>query len=458
MNTHAALASQRVQPDYGAVETPLHIVESMCRIVPDIYAYHTRVFEPACGAGAFLVHILKEKLFRASLYTDNAKGRMCEALASIYGIDIQPDLVHTCRENLLNVVRKYMPDMVPRACDLFAQNIVCADALKQIVFPFYMDVVIGNPPYHFRKGENMRTAYPLYNAFMSMALAYRPQYICMIIPAKWYTTGKSLGRFRELMLTSRRISYLRDYPDSKHVFPDVDIAGGVCYFLWDNTRLHDTATVHSMVSSDTGYVSIRDLGDRDIFIRSSEADAIIHKIWDNNPATPLSAYVQSRAAFGLKSNTAGTPGGDLRVLTSRGEVTMRSMDLPKGCHMLSAYKSIVGYATHEHAGRAGKDGSMRLLSSLAVLPPGMVCTESYLVTGVHDRRSEAESMLSYLKTRLVRFLISCAITSQHIAKASFRFVPVPKHLDIDYNDKMLYEQYRLTQSEINFIEKRIRVY
>ena len=35
------------------------------------------------------------------------------------------------------------------------------------------------------------------------------------------------------MLTDGRLRKLIDYPDSRAVFQGVDVAGGICYFLWD---------------------------------------------------------------------------------------------------------------------------------------------------------------------------------------------------------------------------------
>ena len=54
----------------------------------------------------------------------------------------------------------------------------------------------------------------------------------MIVPARWYNGGIGLNDFRSEMLGDQRLIELVDYINSKELFPTVDIAGGICYFLW----------------------------------------------------------------------------------------------------------------------------------------------------------------------------------------------------------------------------------
>ena len=92
---------------------------------------------------------------------------------------------------------------------------------------------------------------------------------------------------------------------------------------------------------------------------------------------------------------------------------------------------------------------------MEILPPASVCTETYLLAGSFENKIEAQNLLSYLKTRFVRFLIAQVAVSQHITRSCFAFVPI-QDFSQPWTDAELYAKYGLDEEEIAFIESMIK--
>ena len=82
------------------------------------------------------------------------------------------------------------------------------------------DYVIGNPPYQEVDGGSGASATPVYNKFIEETKTLNPTAMSFIIPAKWYSGGKGLDKFREQMLNDKRMAVLVDYLELTDVDPD----------------------------------------------------------------------------------------------------------------------------------------------------------------------------------------------------------------------------------------------
>jgi hypothetical protein len=92
------------------------------------------------------------------------------------------------------------------------------------------DVIIGNPPYQLNTDGFGTQARPIYQQFVQQAKALDPRFLCMVIPARWFSGGMGLDEFRESMLGDDRVRSIDDYLSASDVFPGVGLKGGVCYF------------------------------------------------------------------------------------------------------------------------------------------------------------------------------------------------------------------------------------
>jgi hypothetical protein len=143
-------SKQRVA-DHGEVFTPPWMVEAMLDLVKDeTDRIDSRFLEPACGSGNFLVQILRRKLGAVELKYGRSDFERRHfsllALMSIYGIELLPDNIAECRENMLEILAEYLTldesdDLYRAASYVLSQNLIHGDALtmrthdgKPIVF------------------------------------------------------------------------------------------------------------------------------------------------------------------------------------------------------------------------------------------------------------------------------------------------------------------------------------
>lgn len=320
------------------------------------------------------------------------------------------------------------------------------------IFNMKFDVIIGNPPYQLSDGGQKASATPIYHKFVHQAKKLNPRYLTMIIPSRWFGGGRGLNDFREEMLNDQHIRKIVDFEDANECFPGVDIAGGICYFLWerDSTGLCEVVNVHNGVESK----STRSLNEFDTFIRHSSALPIIRKILAKKEKT-MNLQVSSSKPFGLRTFVRPQESGDITLRWQNGEGPYNSEEITTGREMIDQWKVITSYVGYDHAGNPGKDGKRRVFSKIDVLPPKTICNETYLVIGTYNSKKEADNLICYMKSKFFRFLVAQFMYSHHITKDTYSFVPI---LDMKstWTDDLLAKRYGLDQSELDFIDSKIR--
>ena len=314
------------------------------------------------------------------------------------------------------------------------------------------DVIIGNPPYQLSDGGNNASAIPIYDKFIEQSKKLNSRYLVMIIPSRWYSGGRGLDKFREAMLNDRHIVELVDYANADDCFPGVDISGGVCYFLRDNS--YDGPCTVTNVNGDQSYSAQRYLNQYPILIRSNKAIGIINKVTARKEET-LFKLVRSQKPFGLRTYEKPEKEGNLILRWSGGKGPISDKKVTSGCDMIDKWKVIVSRVFFEHGGKADKNGQNRVLSILEILKPSEICTETYVVVGCFDSEEVAKNMYKYLQTKFARFLILQATSSIMINRNGFAFVPI-QDFSISWTDEALYTKYDLNSEEISFIESMIR--
>ncbi len=320
------------------------------------------------------------------------------------------------------------------------------------IFNMKFDVIIGNPPYQLNDGGAGASAKPIYHLFVEQAIKMNPRYLSMIIPARWYAGGKGLNEFRKSMLDNRHITYLVDYADSSECFSGVNIAGGVCYFLWERDRTDDCEIVN--VKKGNEVIMKRNLNEFPMLVRDNISVKIIRKILSFKEPIMVD-IVKSRNPFGIPTTFKGSDSTkEVKVQTSRGETWANKNEINDRDNILDKYKVVTTRAM-SGGHKPSSDGDYAILSSLSIIDPGEAFSETYLCIGDFDERGHAENLLTYANTKLFRFLLLQALTSINITKEKFLFVP-QQDFSKPWTDEELYKKYDLNQEEIDFIESMIK--
>lgn len=293
------------------------------------------------------------------------------------------------------------------------------------------DVVIGNPPYQLGQsgGEAIGSfAMPVYQKFIEAAIELEPRYLVMVTPSRWFAGGRGLDEFRQKMLADRRMRALVDFPESREVFPGVDIAGGISYFVWDSAW-NGKCEVVTIRGGVPGPKMVRYLDEYDILVRQNEAVSILHRVL----ATPRGKTFKSLAScvapiqpFSIRTNYRGAPVSDgmddpVVLYQSTGTAFIERSAIPRNAEWVDQWKVIVGGAVPA-GGRPDKEGRYYGLIGVRVLPPGTACTETYLVAGRFETETEATNFAGYLRTKFVRFLVSLRTNTHHLYSERFAFV------------------------------------
>lgn len=326
------------------------------------------------------------------------------------------------------------------------------------------DIIVGNPPYQLRtdsKNEGVENskktktqAIPIYQLFAQQAFSLNPRYVTMIMPSKWYAGGmQTLDEFRKYMMSCRKIRYLTDFANAKDCFPTNSIAGGVNFFLWD--KEYDGPCEFANISGDGKIIKSRALDEFPTLIRFNGAIPILRKIKSMGEPT-VDLITSPLSPFGFPTNYRGdtvqSEQNRVRLFSSGEPTYIPEKAVTKRIDLLNSYKIMISKMGAEHALEPDKDGRFRMItSSMKVLKPGDACTHSYFLVGQFNNMAEAESLLSYLRTKFARFLVLLAMTATNLSRNVFIYLP-QQELNRHYTDDFLYSKYELTSQEIALIE------
>ncbi len=497
------------------VFTSPKIVNEMLDMLPqDLFTNkNTKFLEPCCKSGVFLREIAKRLLVGLEKQIPDLQERINHIFTNqLYGIAITRLTSLLTRRSLYcsktangkysindafnnedgnikfnNIQHSWDEDFKCEFCgvsqsretynrkdmEVFAYEFIHTHNPEEL-FNMRFDVIIGNPPYQFNVGNtsgNSSKAKAIYHLFVEQAKKLNPRYLTMIIPSRWMTrsTEGISDEWVDNMLSDGKIRVLHDYLDAGQCFPGVDITGGVCYFLWDRDNegnceyyLHD---VNGNTIKRKGKLDNLNTG---IVIRDINSLSIIEKIttkegfYLNNEELNFSGIVSPKDYYTNKKflmsswNDYKKEKDDnhnikyyLNKAIHKCDFAWISKDqIPKNQQTINKNKVLIPAA----------NGSMDwVLGKPFVAESNSVCSQTYLVIGYNKDYTveQCKNIVSYIKTRFFRYLVSIKKKTQNGPRMVYQFVPM-QDFNEDWTDEKLYKKYNLSQKEIDFIELMIK--
>ena len=330
------------------------------------------------------------------------------------------------------------------------------------------DFVIGNPPYQEMSKNNKMTR-SIYPDFVRSSQAIG-QIVSLVMPARWMS-GEN-GPYRETqhfideMLKGDHLQSFHLYPNSSDLFPNVDIKGGVCFFVWN--RAYSCDRVNYAITENGAYkkvlTSFRIA--ENVIIRFPELISILEKTKAISTIY-LNTWVSSWNPFGFISDLfTKNKEGVSRISEEKQQDDdylvhgllknkrviryIPNSALKKNIHIAHSYKVFLPRANG--SGVFGEVFSTPMIGTPMIGTPMMICTDTFLQIGVFDNCTEAENLLKYVKTKYFRTMVGIKKTAVFNYKECFTFVPLQDFTaasDIDWSrsvaeiDRQLYAKYGL---------------
>lgn len=335
------------------------------------------------------------------------------------------------------------------------------------------DFCIGNPPYQTESEGTKALAPSTYNFFMDASYEVADK-VLLITPARFlFNTGNTAKEWNKKMLNSKHLSVLHFEPQSKRIFPNTDIKGGVVTTYFDRTKkvkpigifvsnpiLRGILEKVKMLNEASLMTEICTSSKWDLDGLYSEHPDYRKYIKDNGNHSQMDAAAFSKVpVFFEEKPDDGDEYVQLygRLNDSRTYRYVKKKYI-KDSGNLHKYKVFVPKAN-------GSGAIGEVLSTPVIGTPVIGTTQTFLAVGKFDTQSEAEALLKYLKGKFARVMLGTLKVTQNNPPSVWENVPLQDftpNSDIDWSksipeiDQQLYKKYGLSQEEIDFIEIHVK--
>ena len=335
------------------------------------------------------------------------------------------------------------------------------------------DGVVGNPPYQIAvQGDNKNYSSPVYHLFLDTAFKIADK-VSLIHPARCLSNGGDTpDEFNQRLLADKHFKVIRYYPKSQDLFPSSDIKGGIVISLRDVTKnfepietffeFDELKSIHDKVVRDENFQPFSEIVHTPVAYRLSEKffserPDLIQKLQKSND-TALRTNIFERLQeilFDDKPNDGQDYIQILGRLENRRVYKWLRRDYVTDENLIDRVKIFLN-----EANGTGKFGEK--LTPPFIVKAGVGCTQTFITVGAFDSEAEAQACISYIKSKFCRVMLGILKVTQHNPPATWAKVPLQDFTsagDIDWHgdiDAQLYSKYKLSESEIKFIEEHVK--
>ena len=295
------------------------------------------------------------------------------------------------------------------------------------------DVVVGNPPYQDKKGnENSTNSTDLYPSFFDISdkITTDKGIISLIIPDSWYTIRKN--SFKDRLFYSNKLKELEMLTYQKWF----KVKKGVCNIIYDKTH-NGKCTVIDETSGSTKEFDLNVTP----FLNNDfvKIDFVKHFLKSKN--------LSNRWARGqLSLNEINETETGVKFIKACGRENQ-----PLDIAIIDKKIESTGYGKWKVVmpNVGGTKGDLG--NNVKIAGPEYVGGHSVVFLLV-DTEKEAKNLISYLNTKPIRLLISMKTSSPN-AKTMFELIP-DVDLSKEYNDEDVYKLFNVSKELKKYVKSR----
>lgn len=294
------------------VFTPRRITELMIDgVVNDMdlsdFNEHPKKFIDLASKSGIYLLVLYEKLLESNVDENIARKSLYAIATSSIAYEFTRkvfELMEFPVENILDIDYASSYDLINENNREYT-----TDGVKQYYFKgdenMKFDVVVGNPPYNesiSATGGNSSLSKQLFPSFIEMATSMGAESVSLITPSRWFTADaqdRSFVKLREYVKNNNHFKKIYSFPNSKQIFPGVEIAGGVSFFIFKSDYEGNVDFIENYSGSEIEASRPLFENGLDIIIPMNELVNILRKVSNKKGFISMTTITKGRNAFGI---------------------------------------------------------------------------------------------------------------------------------------------------------------